>query len=88
MAPTRRQFVQDSSTLAAAGMMLSFNPLAYASNQRPELDPADWSTVRAQFNLDPNLTHLANFYLASYPTPVRDAVERYRKALDEPLLVP
>nr|WP_273253392.1 twin-arginine translocation signal domain-containing protein [Pseudomonas sp.] len=36
MAPTRRQFVQDSSTLAAAGMMLSFNPLAYASNQRPE----------------------------------------------------
>lgn len=83
MAPTRRQFVQDSSTLAAAGMMLSFNPLAYASNQRPELDPADWSTVRAQFNLDPNLTHLANFYLASYPTPVRDAVERYRKALDE-----
>lgn len=83
METTRRQFLQGSSTLAAASMMLSFNPLADAAPQHPPFNPADWSAVRAQFNLDPELAHLANFYLASYPAPVRDAVERYRKALDE-----
>jgi selenocysteine lyase/cysteine desulfurase len=45
-------------------------------------DPTDWKSVRAQFNLDPRLAHLANFYLASYPKPVRDAIEHYRSALD------
>src|SRR5690242_15662206 len=45
-------------------------------------DPMDWKSIRAQFNLDPRLVHLANFYLASYPKPVRDAIEHYRNALD------
>jgi hypothetical protein len=46
-------------------------------------DPMDWASVRAQFDLDPRLAHLANFYLASYPKPVRDSIEHYRKALDD-----
>jgi len=45
-------------------------------------DPMDWKSIRSQFNLDPRLAHLANFYLASYPKPVRDAIEHYRNALD------
>jgi hypothetical protein len=27
--------------------------------------------------------HLAGFYIASHPRPVREAIERYRKAIDE-----
>ncbi|MGW2277625.1 aminotransferase class V-fold PLP-dependent enzyme [Streptomyces sp. NPDC001770] len=43
----------------------------------------DWKSVRAEFLLSPDLVHLSNFYLASNPTPVRDAITKYRKAFDE-----
>ena len=43
-------------------------------------DPGDWKSVRAQFLLSPDLVHLSNFYLASNPTPVRDAITNYRRA--------
>ncbi|MBA3771358.1 MAG: aminotransferase class V-fold PLP-dependent enzyme [Ramlibacter sp.] len=42
----------------------------------------DWASIRGQFNLDRRLAHLANFYLASYPKPVRDSIDHYRNALD------
>ncbi len=38
--------------------------------------------VRAQFPLSPNLIHLARFFLASHPTPVREAIERHRAGFD------
>lgn len=45
--------------------------------------PHDWESVRAQFLLSPDLAHLSNFYIASNPAPVRDALAKYRKAFDE-----
>jgi isopenicillin-N epimerase len=45
--------------------------------------PHDWESVRAQFLLAPELAHLSNFYIASNPAPVREALARYRKAFDE-----
>jgi len=47
------------------------------------LDPADWASVRAQFNLSPEFVHISNFFLASNPKPVRDAMARHRQAFDE-----
>ena len=41
-----------------------------------------WQTVRAQFPLSPSLIHLSGFFLASHPTPVRNAIERHRDGLD------
>lgn len=82
----RRNFLLSTTAIAASGASMTIGAAAaapvdeLASNR--SFDPHDWGSVRAQFNLDPKLAHLANFYLASYPTPVRDAVERYRKALD------
>jgi selenocysteine lyase/cysteine desulfurase len=38
--------------------------------------------VRRQFPLAPDLIHLAGFFLASHPTPVRQAIERHRAGLD------
>ncbi|MEW1700948.1 aminotransferase class V-fold PLP-dependent enzyme [Streptomyces sp. NPDC093249] len=58
---------------------------SYAARQTaPQpFDPQDWKSVRAQFLLSPDLAHLSNFYLASNPTPVRDAITNYRRAFDE-----
>jgi aminotransferase class V len=39
--------------------------------------------VRDQFNLSPEYIHLATFALASHPRPVREAIQKYRRALDE-----
>lgn len=47
-----------------------------------EYSSDDWRSVRAQFELDPDHAHLAGFLLASHPRPVRDAIRRYRDALD------
>ncbi|NWC08144.1 aminotransferase class V-fold PLP-dependent enzyme [Pseudomonas agarici] len=47
------------------------------------LDPADWASVRAQFKLSPEIVHISNFFLASNPKPVRDAMARHRQAFDE-----
>ncbi|HSA61191.1 MAG TPA: aminotransferase class V-fold PLP-dependent enzyme [Nitrospiraceae bacterium] len=41
-----------------------------------------WEGVRAQFPLSRDLIHLAGFFLASHPTPVREAIERHRAGLD------
>jgi selenocysteine lyase/cysteine desulfurase len=38
--------------------------------------------VREQFQLSPDVVHLAGFFLASHPTPVRAAIERHRRGLD------
>jgi isopenicillin-N epimerase len=41
-----------------------------------------WQRVRKEFDLAPGWIHLGSFYLVSHPRMVREAVERYRKALD------
>jgi selenocysteine lyase/cysteine desulfurase len=43
----------------------------------------DWETVRAQFVLNPDRIHLSSLFIASNPEPVRAAIDRYRRALDE-----
>jgi isopenicillin-N epimerase len=43
----------------------------------------DWGTVRAQFQLSPDYIHLALMLLTSHPKPVREAIERHRRGLDE-----
>jgi selenocysteine lyase/cysteine desulfurase len=51
---------------------------------RPQRDPSfdRWRAVRAQFRLDPRLTHFATFILASHPEPVRRSIAGHRAALD------
>ncbi|KPB50800.1 Aminotransferase, s V super protein [Pseudomonas coronafaciens pv. zizaniae] len=47
------------------------------------LDPDNWASVRAQFNLSSEFVHISNFFLASNPKAVRDAMAHHRKAFDE-----
>jgi isopenicillin-N epimerase len=57
-----------------------------AHGQAPVAAPPpgdEWERVRAEFSVSPDFVHLAGFLLASHPRPVREAIERHRKALDD-----
>ena len=50
----------------------------------PDLLPTavhSWESVRHQFLLAPDLIHMAGFFLASHPKPVRDAIDAHRRGL-------
>jgi isopenicillin-N epimerase len=53
------------------------------NNSDGAFNPGDWRSVRAQFRLSPDYIHLTGFYIVSHPRPVREAIERYRRAIDE-----
>jgi selenocysteine lyase/cysteine desulfurase len=78
----RRGFlVRSGLALGAAFLSSRLSPplnraLAESSSTR------DWQSVRDQFPLSRDLIHLAGFFLASHPTPVREAIERHRAGLD------
>ena len=79
----RRQFF---SVLAATSAGLSLLGCQAAAAQTPAAaaPPADeWARVRAEFGVSPDFLHFAGFLLASHPRPVREAIERHRKALDD-----
>lgn len=60
-------------------------PSDAGGDERPprEYSSDDWQSVRAQFLLDDDMAHFAGFLLASHPAPVREAIRRYRDALDQ-----
>lgn len=86
----RREFVRVSvGATLVGGSMIAGVTNAQAGNQPVQndvmtvLDPNDWASVRAQFKLSPEFVHISNFFLASNPKPVRDAMARHRQAFDE-----
>lgn len=78
----RRGFlVRTGLALGATVLSRQLTPTLAAPPRPPEAqDP--WQTLRAQFPLSPDLIHLAGFFLASHPKPVREAIERHRAGLD------
>lgn len=79
---TRREFMLQPAVLAATALLPGslLSALAAATPTLPDL--SDWTKVRAQFALDPDYLHFASFFIASHPTPVREAIEAYRRAMD------
>jgi selenocysteine lyase/cysteine desulfurase len=55
---------------------------APATPLHPALDPGDWSSVRESFDLSPGVVHMGALYIASNPSPVREAIETHRRGLD------
>ena len=85
MSLSRRRLIAGGTLTAAAGALAPvFN---FSEKFGPTLalwrDPGDWQSVREQFDLDPAYIHLGLFFLASHPRPVRQAIERLRRRLDE-----
>jgi len=83
----RRQFL---AAVAATSALVGCDRTPGASAALPQgsaagagLPKEEWAKVRAAFDVSPDWVHLAGFLLASHPKPVREAIQRHRKALDE-----
>jgi isopenicillin-N epimerase len=82
MTVNRREFV------AAAGLSVFASASARAAATKAAAPPAatanlaDWSVVRAQFDLSPQFLHFSQFFFVSHPLPVRQSIELYRRMLD------
>jgi len=80
---SRRLFLATAGTLTAGTLAPGRLLAAVAKHTPPVPDLTRWSDVRALFPLAKDYAHFASFYLASHPRPVRDAIEAFRRALDE-----
>src|SRR6185437_704230 len=78
----RRGFLVRTGLALGATVLANAYPGAFADQQSPKSKFKNWNDLRAQFPLSPQLIHLAAFFLASHPTPVRQAIERHRAGLD------
>lgn len=80
----RRGFLVRTGLVLGATVLANAYPHAFADqeSQSPQSRFKNWDDLRAQFPLSPQLIHLAAFFLASHPTPVREAIERHRAGLD------
>ncbi|MDR4466707.1 MAG: aminotransferase class V-fold PLP-dependent enzyme [Nitrospira sp.] len=78
----RRGFLVRTGLALSAAVLTEACSRTVASQYRPQSPFTDWEDLRAQFPLSPRLIHLATFFLASHPTPVREAIERHRMGLD------
>jgi len=86
----RRKFLRNSGFAVGAGLVLPTlsctpsTPEESSSKESPkELSLDNWQGVRNQFNLTPERIHFTQMFLASHPTPVREAIEKHRKKFDE-----
>lgn len=82
MALSRRSFF-GSTALTAGAALLPAELLARAGAAAPKpVNLQDWDAVRGLFELSPGWVHAGLFLLSSHPRPVREAVDKMRRALD------
>ena len=85
MSINRRRFLFNTG-LTLAGIAASYKSVsdtAFALETTNANDLSSWANVRAQFAVSPEYIHLSSFFLASHPRPVREAIEKNRRALDD-----
>jgi selenocysteine lyase/cysteine desulfurase len=79
----RRELLERGGLALAAAAVRGPEALAAPDEADAQpLAPLPWPSVRSQFRLRRDRVHLGAFLLASHPTPVRRAIDRYRRALD------
>lgn len=86
MSINRRNFLINTSLAFTAGAVSAVGQSLTPKAVLPVhlLDLQNWTGVRAQFDsLSPDYIHLSSFFLASHPRPVREAIEKHRRAIDE-----
>jgi selenocysteine lyase/cysteine desulfurase len=89
MGLSRRAFLFTQGSALGAAALFPGHLLAAVEAATPAVPRLDeWSQVKKQFALSPEWLHFAGFFIASHPAPVRDAIEGYRRAIDDnPFLV-
>lgn len=86
MSISRRHFLINTGVAVAAGAISAAgqNSAVKTALKLPGDDLQNWGAVRARFDsLSPEYVHLSSFFLASHPRPVREAIEKYRRAIDD-----
>src|ERR1043165_8018879 len=66
----------------AAGRPMLASPATGEALRRSD-GSVDWRAVRNLFPLAPDKVHLSSFLFVSHPAPVAEAIERFRRKLDE-----
>ena len=80
---SRRTFLAAAGAITAGALAPGRLMAAVAKHTPSPPDLTTWAAVRALFPLDKTKAHFAGFFLASHPKPVADAIQAYRRALDE-----
>jgi isopenicillin-N epimerase len=79
----RRNFLFSTGVSLAAATMAAPRLEAFATIASTN-EQSRWRTVRNQFDqLSLDYIHLSSFFIASHPRPVREAIEKHRRAIDE-----
>lgn len=81
----RRDFLVGTGLTAAGAVLLGGCEAERDPNsaQRVAAPAGGWGDVRRQFQLDPDLIHMTALLLAANPAPVREAISRHRRELDQ-----
>jgi selenocysteine lyase/cysteine desulfurase len=84
MTINRRRFLAAGGlTAAAVALPATRSGVGSTLASAPPTGQPDWPEVRDQFAVSPDYIHLSSFFLASHPRPVREAIERHRRAIDD-----
>src|ERR1700730_16865407 len=79
----RRDFlVRPGQVIGAVALTSAWRTAEALARKQSSADSPGWEAVRASCDIVRDLIHMAGFFLASHPKPVRDAIEMYRRALD------
>src|SRR4029453_13473818 len=82
----RRNFLISSGLTAAVGAVstMAQSSTSVIGSEPSIIDLKNWEMVRRQFgSLSRAHIHMSFFFLAPPPRPVREAIERYRQAIDD-----
>ena len=79
---SRRQLLASTAWSALAGAASARRSFAQAEVSETADDFTDWAWVRGQFDLAPDYLHFSQFFIVSHPRPVREAIDRFRRAID------
>ncbi|MEO7655088.1 MAG: aminotransferase class V-fold PLP-dependent enzyme, partial [Sphingomicrobium sp.] len=79
----RRQFLATAAVGGAAALGGSYALASQSAAAALPSNDSSWAEIKRQFDIAPGIVQMSSFYLASHPKPVRDAIERHRRGLDQ-----
>jgi isopenicillin-N epimerase len=85
MSVDRRRFILTAGLSVTGGALAPSvaSSRTSAAAPSPAAAPGDWAWVRDQFDASRDWAHFASFFIASHPRPVREAIEKLRREMDE-----
>jgi len=85
---SRRTFLTTAGAATAAALVPGRLLAAVTKHTPPAPSVSSWAEVKALFPLARDKANFAGFFITSHPKPVNDAIQAFRRAIDEnPFLV-